>query len=471
MNVHCVRASGAAALLFVLLSSALASAQQANVSVRVAPFGVRAATPLFSVRLDESPWKEGLPLPALTLTNTRSGPQLTNFAFRPPALTVGGAAVASRFGDQYLPAGFLSSPLSGGAVYWPMRGASFGSVGGTPWTLAIGQLDAVAGGGNPEDAAAVAALAVAIAPHARLSAAPRILVPLGSGLGRQASLGTAVRAELMPHLSLVGDLGAAAGERNRWAPLASAGVVAHWQAVELETSVLRGAATAAAFQGSSPVGATDRELVRGKIQALSGVTVAGRLSRSRPAGGHAAGSATTASLAVAYDAPSFGLLTVAQERHAGGGRSDATLHLEWRPPVLTGLMVRYTGAPPGAEHSGSRGVIEIDLPHLLPRRQGRRLRIGATLVGTRRRDAAPVASKIAGSFDVASNVRLGGEAELQLAGGEGHAIVRSMRLTADMGTPGDTVLQVRYGHRAGMALSWRQGGEIRISRSIDLGSW
>jgi hypothetical protein len=99
------------------------------------------------------------------------------------------------------------------------------------------------------------------------------------------------------------------------------------------------------------------------------------------------------------------------------------------------------------------------------------LRIGATLVGTRRRDAAPVASKIAGSFDVASNVRLGGEAQLQLAGGEGHAIVRSMRLTADMGMPGDTVLQVRYGHRAGMPLSWRQGGEIRISRSIDLGSW
>ena len=94
-------------------------------------------------------------------------------------MTINQTAVTSRLGDQQLPSAFLASPLSGRSVRAPMRGLSFSTAGATPWTLSVGHLDTASYAGTPEaDTPSVVALAVTLAPHRRLSVAPRLLVPV-----------------------------------------------------------------------------------------------------------------------------------------------------------------------------------------------------------------------------------------------------------------------------------------------------
>ncbi len=131
-----VRAASAAfVLLLVTLLIAFpapALAQQAKISFRIAPFGSPNLSPLFKVDIVEPVARGGVVLPSFSLTDTKTGPQVTNLALLLPDVTIGTTAVASRLGDQPLPSTFVSSPLSGTSMKKPMRGMSFSTAGATP---------------------------------------------------------------------------------------------------------------------------------------------------------------------------------------------------------------------------------------------------------------------------------------------------------------------------------------------------
>jgi hypothetical protein len=466
------RAAVVGVVLVLLSLPAAALAQQATVSVRVAPFGWRSSTPLFNVRIEESSDDRRLRLPSLTLTNTRSGPELTNLALALPDVAIGRAAVTSRFGDQHLPPTFLSSPLSGSSVHWPMRGLNVSTTGAAPLTLSVGKLDAQAGTGmTAADAPAVLAVALSLSPHERLSVGPRLLVPAGAR-ALQASAGTAIRAEVLPHLSLVGDVGAAESTRGGWAPLASAGVVSRWRTTELETSVLRGAPSSAT-EDAPTVRSVDRELARGQMQALPGLTIAGRASRSRPASALNTGNTSLGALAIAYDRFPYGRLAATQERQVTPSQALDTTRVEWRPPVLSGVAVRYVTTRQTRRDAGTlpSTLIEVDLPSLTARRPGSRLRLGAALTANTRSDLPALASRVSGRFDVVENVTLTGDTEIQLAREDGAQLLKTLRVTTDVGVLEATVLQLRYAYRAGAPFSLNQGFEARISRSVSLSPW
>ena len=68
-------------------------------------------------------------------------------------------------------------------------------------------------------------------------------------------------------------------------------------------------------------------------------------------------------------------------------------------------------------------------------------------------------------------MRLAAETELGVAQGSGGQLLRSLRLTTDVGVMQDAVLQLRYAYAAGTPFSVSRGLEARISRSIDLSNW
>ncbi len=471
----CVRVLvGVAVLVSFLGTPAIGLAQQANVSVRVAPFGVRTSVPLFSVDIVEPATKTGLTLPSLTVVNTSDGPQLTNLAFALPELTIGHTAVISRLGDQKLPRTFLSSPLSGASVQWPMRGVSLATAGATPWTLSVGRLDA---GYNASMLSApppsVVALAVALAPTKKVSVAPRVLVPMGAGDSWNSSIGTAVRAEVFPHVSVVSDVGAADGPGSSWAPLASAGVIGHWGATEVETSVLRGAPASGTDPGT--VGSVDRELARVRVQALPGLTVAGGTSRSRPADSSDAADTTLGSIGLVYKMESYGQVTATQERQLSTDRALDTTRLEWRHPTVRGVAVRYTerrGLPPSTSITAPPPtLVEVDLPSVTPQQFGSRLRLQAALRAAPGSAQPPLTSRLSGRLALVERVALAGETELELAPKDGAQLLRAMRLTTEVGVLHATTLQLRYTYRSDVALSLPQAFEARISRTIQLSAW
>ena len=290
----------AAFVLLLLTAPYAAQAQQAKVSVRVAPLGSLATSSLFTVEILESRSRGGVTLPSMTLTNTSDGPQVTNLGLALPVITINRTAVSSRIGDQRLPSTFLASPLSGSSVHAPMRGFSLSTAGSRPWTLSIGQLDVESYTGVPtSDAPSVAALAVTLKPYQRVSVAPRLLVPVRSRDGWQTSIGTAIRADVFPHVALVSDVGAADGAHAGWEPLASAGLVSHWPGIDVETSILRGAPSLGA-QDTAIVGSLDRELAQGRVRPLSGLTLSGVVSRSRPASAAGAEDTVLGAVGVVY---------------------------------------------------------------------------------------------------------------------------------------------------------------------------
>lgn len=475
MFQRCVRTPvGVAVLLLVLGIPAVGFAQQANVSVRVAPFGVRTSVPLFSVDIVEPATRSGRALPSLTVVNTSDGPQLTNLAFALPELTIGHTAVTSRLGDQKLPRTFLSSPLSGASVQWPMRGVSLSTAGAAPMTLSVGRLDA---GYNASMLSApppsVMALAVSLSPTEKVSVAPRVLVPMGSGDSWNSSIGTAVRAEVLPHVSVVSDVGAADGPGSTWAPLASAGVIGQWGGTEIETSVLRGAPASGTDPGT--VGSLDRELARVRVQALPGLTVAGGTSRSRPADRADAPDTTLGSIGFVYKTESYGQVTATQERQLSVDTALDTTRLEWRHPSLRGIAVRYTerrGLPESTSITAPPPtLVEIDLPALAPQQFGSRLRVQAGLRAAPGSAQPPLTSRFSGRLAVVERLALAGETELELASREGGQLLRAMRLTTEVGVLRATTLQLRYTYRSDVELTLPQAFEARISRTIQLSAW
>jgi hypothetical protein len=408
-------------------------------------------------------------LPSLALTDDGSGPRVRNLVLELPDLDVGRVSVASRLGDQPLPAVFRGAPLAGSALKSPIRGLTFTTTGAAPLSLSVGQMGT--GSGTPAPGSpAVAAAAVSFTPGTRLSVTPQVLLPSGSP-NAQTSVGTAIRANVVDNVALVTDVGVAGAADTAWAPLASARLVGQWHRAGIETSVLRGAA-APREAGRAFVSSRDREAVQAQVEPLPGLTFVALTSLSRPAADPDADDTTLGSLRIAYDALPTGQLGAVRQREATASRESEITSLEWRQRGLGRMAVRYVhqrasdSALDGVDEGSSR--VEVDLPALARRCAGCPELRAALTAGSSSQTNAGLNSRVSGRVGLIDDAALTGETELGITSGDGQ-VLRALRVTTEMPVVPATRLQLSYSYRAGAQFALGQVFEARILRRLNLG--
>src|SRR5215510_7292569 len=220
----------AALALCALMHPVRVTAQEANISTTVAPLGsgtLTSRTNLDAIK-PKPATDRGVALPSLTLIDDSSGSRVTSLVLDLPVFDLDDVSVASRLGDQPLPAVFRATPLAGSALTAPIRGLTLTTTGATPLSLSFGQMGTVPATGTPKPGSpAIAAAAVSFTPSTRISLTPRFLIDGGSA-NAQSSVGTAMRANVVGNLALVTDVGMAGTTTTTWAPLASARLVGQW---------------------------------------------------------------------------------------------------------------------------------------------------------------------------------------------------------------------------------------------------
>jgi hypothetical protein len=461
-------------MLVALMPPLLATAQEANMLTAAGSLGSGTVTSLinFDAVKPKPAADRGLALISLALTDDGSGPRVRNLVMELPDLDLGEVAVASRLGDQPLPAVFRAAPLAGSALASPMRGLTFTTAGTAPLSLSLGQMGTVLATGAPAPTSpALAAAAVSFTPNTRLSVTPQVLLPVGSP-DAQTRVGTTIQANVIGNLALVTDVGAAGTADTAWAPLASSRLVAQWPRAGIETSVLRGAAAPRTETDTAFVSSRDCETAQARVQPLPGLTLAALTSSSRPATDPNADDTTLGSLRIAYDGLPTGRLAAVQQRETTASRRSEITSLEWRQRGLGRMAVRYVqqrasdSALDGVDDASSR--VEVDLPALAPRCAGRLdLRAGLT-AGSSSLTGAGLNSRVSGRVGLIDDAGLTGETELGITGGDGQGL-RALRVTTEMPVVPATRLQLSYTYRAGAQFPFGQVFEARIQRRLHLG--
>ena len=462
---------GWAALALVLSFARASPAQEAQISFRSTPFSGASATPLFKVDIVESPKRATAALPSVTIVETPLGPRMSNVALKLPPITLGGTAIASQIGDQRLPRSFSSSPWAGTVVKRPMRGLSFSTASTTAVSVLVGQLDDTSRPPQSSATPGVVALAIGVTPIKEFSVAPRALVPMNSTT--QTSVGTAIRAEVSPHVSFVTDVGAAGTTPHGWDPLAAAGVIGHWSGVELETNLLRGAAPVGT-SGIATVGSLDREIVRGLVRSIPGVTISTQASWSRPASAPATTDTTVRSIGVTYDRLPIGALTTRRQDEDSSWQA-ATTSIEWRRKPTDGIVVRYTEREQTLRDRLQPTVVskqvELELPAWIERDVRNRLDVHAVLTDSSMLGTPSVSSKLSGRFDVIGDVGVTGDTEIGIS--RSGPTLRELRVASKVPVLERTAVQLVYTYqgRGPYALFENQSFEARLLRSAPLLSW
>ena len=461
----------AAWALSALMVPVFATAQEANVSTTVASLGSRTATSRINIdAVKPRPATDGgLALPSLAVTDDGSGPRVRNLVLELPDLDLGGRSVASRLGDQPLPAVFRAAPLAGSTLTSPMRGLAFTTTGSAPLSLSFGQMPASTTG-TQRSAPALAAAAVSFNPSSRFSVTPQVLIPSGSR-GAQTSVGTAIRANVVGNFALATDVGMAGTADTAWAPLASARLVGQWPRAGIETSVLRGAA-APREAGTAFVSSRDREAAQAQVQPLPGLTLAALASSSRPSSDPDADETTLGSLRIAYDGLWNGKVAAVRQREATASRESEITSLEWRQRGPGRMTVRYVhqrasdSALAEAEEGSSR--VEFDLPVVAPRCAGCPDLRAALTAGSSSQTESGLNSRVSGRVSLIDDAVLTGETQFGLTGGDGQ-VLRALRVTTEMPVVPATRLQLSYAYRTGARFPFGQVFEARILRRISLG--
>ena len=414
----------------------------------------------------------GLALPSLALTDDGSGPRVRSLVVELPDLDLGEVAVASRLGDQPLPAVFRAAPLAGSALASPMRGLTLTTPGTAPLSLSFGQMGTVLATGTPAPGSpALAAAAVRFTPNTRLSMTPQVLLPLGSP-GAQTRVGTAIQANVIGNLALVTDVAVAGTADKAWAPLASARLVGQWPRAGIETSVLRGAAAPRTETDTAFVSSRDRATAQAQVQPLPGLTLAALANSSRPATDPNADDTTLGSLRIAYDGLPTGRLAAVQQRETTASRTSEITSVEWRQRGLGRMAVRYVqhrasdSALDGVDDASSR--VEVDLPALAPRCAGRLDLRAALTAGSSSLTGPGLNSRVGGRVGLIDDAALTGETELGITGGDGQ-VLRAIRVTTDMPVVPATRLQLSYTYRGGAQYPFGQVFEARLQRRLNLG--
>lgn len=461
-----------AALVLLLGFADASAAQEAQVSFRATPFNGPSATPLFKVDVVDSPKNATAALPSVTVVETPLGPRMSNVALALPRMTLGGTAVASHIGDQRLPRTFSSSPWAGNVVMRPMRGLGFSTGGTTKLNVLVGQLDATSRPTQSDDTPAVVALAMGATPGKQFSVAPRALLPMDSTT--QANVGTAIRGEVSPHVSFVTDVGAAGTTQTGWDPLAAAGIIGHWSGAELETNLLRGASPVGTSDIAT-VGSLDREIVRGLVRSIPGLTISTQASWSRPSSASTSADTTVGSIGVAYDRLPLGVLAARHQEEESSLQQTDTTSVEWRTKPVGGIVVRYTERDQTPHDPLQSAIVskhvELELPGWIERDIRNRLDIRAVLTENPMPGTPTLSSRLSGRFDVVGDVGVIGDTEVGITG-TGPSL-RALRLTSKIPVLVRTALQLVYTYQARgpYTLYDDQSFEARLSRSVPLLRW
>ena len=397
---------------------------------------------------------------------------MSNLALKLPSITIADRVVASQLGDQTLPRTFSSSLWAGGAVKRPMRGLSFSTAGTTPVSLLFGELDASSRPPQSSNTPGVVALTMGVTSSKELSVTPRALVPVGSKTA-QSSVGTAIRADLSQHVSLVSDVGAAATTQQGWDPLGAAGVVGHWSGAEVETNVLRGTSPVST-SNIATVGSLDREIVRGLVRSIPGMTISTQASRSRPATAPATDTKVR-SIGVAYDRLPLGVLTTRRQDEDSSWQQAATTSIEWRRKPVDGIVVRYTEWEQTLRDRLQPTVVskqvELELPGWIERDFRNRLDVHAVLTDSPMLGTPTVSSKLSGRFDIIGDVGVTGDTEIGIS--RSGPTLRELRVASKVPVLERTAVQLVYTYqgRGPYTLFENQSFEARLLRSAPLVSW
>jgi hypothetical protein len=290
----------------------------------------------------------------------------------------------------------------------------------------------------------------------------------------QTSIGTAIRAKVTSHISFVSDVAAADSAPIGWAPLASAAVSGQWARTELETSVLRGAPSHGAT-GPAIVGTVDREVARGRLQPLPGLTISAAASWSRQASTVDTSDTKVGSVGIAYQHLPYGNFTATHRSEFTSQQALEVTRFEWRHAAAGGLTLRYTEthttqpAAPGTDAASK--MVEVDLPRLTPQRTSGRLNLRAALTASPSSATPGFGSRVSGRLGVYEEIALFGETELGLVRSDGNHLVRALRVTTDVPMLQNTSVQLLYTYRSGAPFSFDRAFEARVSRTINLFTW
>jgi hypothetical protein len=468
----CPRVSGAALALLLGFADASA-AQEAHVWFGTVPLSAPSSTPVFTLNVVESPKRPAPTMPSVTVVETPLGPRMSNLALKLPSITIADTVVASQLGDQTLPRTFSSSPWAAGAVKRPMRGLSLSTAGTTPVTFLFGELDASSRPPQSSNTPGVVALTMGVTSSKELSVTPRALVPVGSQTA-QSSVGTAIRADVSRHVSLVSDVGAAGTTQHGWDPLAAAGVVGHWSGAEVETNLLRGTSPVSTSSAAT-VGSLDREIVRGLVRSIPGMTISTQASWSRPASAPTSTDTAASAIGVAYDRLPIGVLTATRQDEDSSWQQTATTSIEWRRKPVGGIVVRYTEREQALRDSVQPTMmskqVELELPGWIERDFRNRLDVHAVLTDSPMLGTPTVSSKLSARFGIIGDVGVTGDTEIGMS--RSGPTVRELRVASKVPVLERTAVQLVYTYqgRGPYTLSENQSFEARLLRSAPIVSW
>jgi len=306
-----------------------------------------------------------------------------------------------------------------------------------------------------------------------LSVTPRALVPVGSQTA-QSSVGTAIRADVSRHVSFVSDVGAAGTTQRGWDPLAAAGVVGHWSGAEIETNLLRGTSPVSTTNVAT-VGSLDREIVRGLVRSIPGMTISTQASWSRPASAPTSTDTAASAIGVAYDRLPIGVLTATRQDEDSSWQQTATTSIEWRRKPVGGIVVRYSereqALRDGVQPTMMSKQVELELPGWIERDFRNRLDVHAVLTDSPMLGTPTVSSKLSARFGIIGDVGVTGDTEIGMS--RSGPTVRELRVASKVPVLERTAVQLVYTYqgRGPYTLSENQSFEARLLRSAPVVSW
>ena len=256
--------------------------------------------------------------------------------------------------------------------------------------------------------------------------------------------------------------------------LAAASVVGHWSGAEVETNFLRGTSPVGASNVAT-VGSLDREIVRGLVRSIPGMTISTQASWSRPASAPTSTDTTVSSIGVAYDRLPLGVLSATRQGEDSSRQQTATTSIAWRRKPVDGIVVRYTEREQTLRDRLQPSVVskqvELELPGWIERDFRNRLDVHAVLTDSPMLGTPTVSSKLSGRFDIIADVGVTGDTEIGIS--RSGPTLREFRVASKVPVLERTAVQLVYTYqgRGPYALFENQSFEARLLRSAPLVSW
>lgn len=460
----------AVGVLTAVLGATDASADTSRITVVFRP---AATTSPFAVEIANGARRRGVALPSLTLTGGPSGLRVGGYTTQLPTIKLRGLSLAPRYGDQQFRFDFQPAALAGMApdsravrglaITLAGRGVSGALLAGRPASDTASLL----GSAVPS----VLAFSATLKPASTLAISPRLATALARpslGNRTESTLGLGLRAELSPHVSIVGDAGGTRTKSGRWAQLGAVGALGRWSRVSFEASASR-ADNGVTLLGAVPFAALDRKVASARLLLLRGISVEGQLTASRPIDGPTKRDVTVArSAGFRIDRFHAGSLLLGLNGNTTGGRRAHDVTVEWRFKSSSGASIQFRQQRDGVSAPHIRRL-QIEVPAIPTGTARLNLSLQSSMFLSSVASAQPrITTRIKGR--VAATGRLGLMAEGDLNAAVAHSIVRVTRLAtgADISILRGMSIQVTHAYRPGEPVrAWRQI-ELRVARTLAL---